>query len=114
HHVRAADAFRSVHARVLAAARFGIRDALGRVLQHVLLRAEHERPGRARLDAGRLATDRDAIGAQRALVGLSVDLRDPRDIERAARDAIAAADAVLAVRGEHAARVVHHGPGRGA
>src|SRR5690606_37883364 len=88
--------------------------ALGRVLEHVILRAEHEGTGRAGLDAGRLAADRDPIRAQRALVGFAVDLGDARDVERATGDAVAAADAVLAVEVDDAVCVLHDRAGRGA
>ena len=59
------------------------------------LRAEADGAGRAGLHAGRLEAHADAVGAQRALVGLVVLLADARDVERAAGDAVAAADAVL-------------------
>ncbi len=53
------------------------------------------RARRAGLDAGRLQAHADAVRAQRALVGLVVGLADARHVERAAGDAVAAADAVL-------------------
>ena len=49
-----------------------------RVLLHILLGTEHQRAGRTGLDAGRLEPDGDPIGAQRALVGLVILLRDAR------------------------------------
>src|SRR5438477_571592 len=94
HDVRAAHARRVVQARLLEAAGLEVRDPLGRVQLHILLGAEDPSAGRAGLDAGRLETDRDAIRAQGALVGLLIALGDARDIERAAGDAVAAADAV--------------------
>src|SRR5690606_12600017 len=112
HHVRAADAFGIVDASVLEAARLQVLDPLLRVSQHVLLRAENERAGRARFDARGLASGRDAIGAERAFVRLAVDAREPRDVERAAGDAVAAADAVLAVEVDDAVRVLHDRAGR--
>src|SRR5690606_4739555 len=53
-----------------------------------------------------------AVRAQRALVRLAVELRDPRNVERAAGDAVAAADAVLAIEVDDAVRVLHDRPGR--
>src|SRR5262249_26318059 len=79
-----------------------------------LFGAEHQRPGRAGLDAGRLQPDRNPVRAQRALVGLAVLLGDARDVERASRHAIAAADAVLFVEVDDAVRVLHDRAGRGA
>src|SRR5262249_45229888 len=52
-------------------------------------------------------TNRDAVGAQRALVGLAVDLGDARDVEGAAFDAVAAADAVLRHEIDDAVGVLH-------
>src|SRR5712671_566540 len=79
---------------------------------HVLLGAEYERAGRARLDASRLEAHGDAIGAQRALVGLVILLGDPRYVERAPRDAIAAADAILLVEIHDAVGVLDDRAGR--
>src|SRR5690606_9017651 len=99
-------------ASVLEAARLQVLDPLLRVSQHVLLRAENERAGRARFDARGLASGRDAIGAERAVVRLAVDAREPRGVERAAGDAVAVADAVLAVEVDDAVRVLHDRAGR--
>src|SRR5438067_4005289 len=112
HDVRAAHARRVVEARLLEAAGLEVRDPLGRVQLHILLGAEDQSAGRAGLDAGRLETDRDAIRAQGALVGLLIALGDARDIERAAGDAVAAADAVLLVEVHDTVRVLHDGAGR--
>ena len=79
---------------------------------HVRLRAEHDRAGRTGLHAGRLFADRDAVGAERAFVGFVVDLADARNVERAALDAIAAADAVLADEVDDAVGVLHDRAGR--
>src|SRR5438067_6207174 len=112
HDVRAAHARRVVEARLLEAAGLEVRDPLGRVQLHVLLGAEDESARRTGLDAGGLEADGYPIGAQRALVGLVIALRDPRDVERAAGDAIAAADAVLLVEVHDTVRVLHDGAGR--
>src|SRR5262249_10608593 len=79
-----------------------------------LFGAEHQRPGRAGLDAGRLQPDCNPVRAQRALVGFAVLLGDARDVERASRHAIAAPDAVLFVEVDDAIRVLHDRAGRGA
>ncbi|KAG1254663.1 hypothetical protein G6F68_010739 [Rhizopus microsporus] len=65
------------------------------MLGHRLLAAEGDRTGRAGLHAGRLLAHRHAVRAQRALVGLVDLLGNARDVERAAGDAVAAANAVL-------------------
>ena len=81
--------------------------ALVGLLDHLLLGAEHDRAGRAGLGAGRLLADRDAVGAERALVGLVVVLAIARDVERAALHAVAAADAVLLDEIDDAVGVLH-------
>src|SRR5206468_4028960 len=96
HHVRAANARRIVEPGILEAARLEVDDALAGPRCHVRLRSEQDRPGGTRLDAGRFAPDRDAVRTQGALVRLMIDLADARNVERAAGEAIAAADAVLA------------------
>src|SRR4029077_14630641 len=53
-----------------------------------------------------------AVGAQRAFVSLVVALGDARDVEGAAGDAVAAADAVLFVKVHDAVRVLHDGARR--
>ena len=79
---------------------------------HLLLGAEADAVRRARLGAGRLLADRHPVRAQRALVGLVVDLRDARDVERAPLHAVAAADAVLVHEVDDAVGVLHDGAGR--
>src|SRR5215475_8002158 len=112
HDMRAAHAGRIVKAGILEAARLQVGDPdLGPFL-HLVLGAEHDRLGRARLLACRSQPDRDAIGAQAALVGLVIDLGDARDVERTALHAIAAADAVLVHEIDDAVRVLHDRPGR--
>src|ERR1700734_1749810 len=112
HHMGAAYTRRIVEARVLEAARLEIDDALARPIRHVRLRAEHDRAGRTGLHAGRLFANRDAIGAERAFVGFVVDLADTGNVERAALDAIPAADAVLADEVDDAVGVLHDRAGR--
>ncbi len=112
HDVRAADAGRIVQPGMLEAARLKVLDPeIGPVL-HLVLGAEHDGLGRAGLLAGRAQPDRDAVGAQRALVGLVVGLRHARDVEGAALDAVAAADAVLVHEIDDAVRVLHDGARR--
>src|SRR5256885_2704998 len=77
------------------------------MLLHVFLGAEHERTRGTGLDAGRFEPHRDAVGAQSALVGLVIALGDAWDVERAAGDAVPAADAVLLVKVHDAVRVLH-------
>src|SRR5580658_1356741 len=112
--MRTADPRRIVEPRLLETAGFELVDPLAGPARHVGLRPEHDRPGRAGLDAGRLEADPDAVGAQGALVGLAIHRTDPRDVERAALHAVAAADAVLADEVDDAVGVLHDRAGRGA
>ena len=112
HHMRAADAGRVIEASIGEAARLELVDALAGPRGHVRLRAEHDGPGRARFDAGRLETDGDAVRAERALVGLVIDRIDAGDIERTTLHAIAAADAVLADEVDDAVGVLDDRAGR--
>src|SRR5690606_10075521 len=109
HHVGAADALRVVDAGAGKTATLELLNAFRAVVQHVLLAAEADRAGRAGLHAGRLLADRDAVRAQGALVGLVVPLADARHVERAAGDAVAAADAVLGLEVDDAVGVLHDG-----
>src|SRR5580704_1018628 len=92
----AANALGIVQPSVFEAARLEVDDALACPIRHVRLRAEHDRSCRTGLHAGRLFANGDAVGAERAFVGLVVDLADAGNVERATLNAIAAADAVLA------------------
>ncbi|MCY1359427.1 hypothetical protein D9M69_459980 [compost metagenome] len=111
HHVGAADARRVVEAGMLEAARLEVDDAFGGVLLHVFLGAEDDGAGGAGLHAGRLQPDRNPVGAEGALVGLVVLLRDARDVEGAAGDAVAAADALVLVEVDDAVGVLDDGAG---
>src|SRR5580693_8850239 len=108
----AANALGIVQPCILKSARLEVDDALARPGGHVRLRAEHDRAGRASLHAGGLLANRDAIGAEGAFVGFVVDFADARNVERAALDAIAAADAVLADEVDDAVSVLHDRAGR--
>src|SRR5690606_3316708 len=110
HHMGATDAWRVVQAGVIVAARLEVGDALLGMLLHRLLAAEDDGPGRAGLHAGRFHTHRHAIGTQAALVGLAVLLRDARDVERAAGDAVTATDALVLVEVDDAVGVLHDRP----
>src|SRR6202048_1092555 len=77
------------------------------MLLHVFLGTEHEGTRGTGLDAGRFEADRNAVRAQGALVGLVIALRDARDVERAAGDAVPAANAVLFVKIHDTVRVLH-------
>ena len=97
HHVRTADAIGVVQPGLVETALLQIGDAPGRVLLHVVLAAEDDGPSGAGLYAGWLKADGNAVGTQRALVGLLVLLGNARDVEGATGDAVAAADAVVLV-----------------
>jgi len=91
----------------LEAARLEVDDALARPRRHAGLRAEHDRFGRARLDARRLQPDVDPIRAQGAFVRFVIDRADARDVERTSFDAVAAADAAVADEVDDAVGVLH-------
>src|SRR5262245_59967154 len=95
HDMRSTDSWRIIKAGVHVTAIVEVLDAARRVLLHLLLGAEHDGMGRAGLGASRTLTDGNPVGAQRAFIGRVVDLGDARDVERAALDAVAAANAVL-------------------
>src|SRR4029077_2698585 len=108
HHVRTPNAPGIIKPGVGKAARFEILDALAGPVRHIGLRTEHDRARGTRLDAGRLQADLDPVGAQRAFIRLVIDLADARDVKRAAFDAIAAADAVLADEIDNAVGVLYN------
>ena len=114
HDMRPAHAGRVVQAGVVVAAFLQIRDTVFRMVDHVFLGAEHQRPGRTRLDARRLHADRDTVGTQGAFINRGIFLRDPRDVERTTCDAITAADTVLFVEIDDAVRILDDGARRGA
>src|SRR6185312_13526055 len=74
---------------------------------HVGLRSESQAAGRARLDAGGLEALPHAVRTQRALVDLLRGAVELRDVERAARDAVLAADAVLLLEVDDPVRVLN-------
>src|SRR4029453_5646149 len=82
--------------------------------RHVRLAAEQDRPGWARLDASGLPSNGDAVRAQGAFVRLTIDRIDAGNVERAPRDAIATANAVLADEVDDAVGVLHDRARRGA
>ncbi|MOA01691.1 hypothetical protein D3C78_1211120 [compost metagenome] len=101
-----ADAIRVIQAGVVEAPRLEVDNAFGGVLLHVLLAAEHDGAGRAGLHTGGLQPYRDAVGTQGALVGFVILLRNPRNVERATGDAVAATDAVVLVEVDDAVGVL--------
>ena len=112
HHMGAANACRIVQAGIFKAARFKIGDALRRQLLHLLFAAEVNRAGRTGFDAGRFLSDIDSIDAERALIGAVVLLADARHVERASRNAVAAADAVVRLKVDDTVSVLHDGARR--
>src|SRR5690606_38526664 len=107
HHVGAPNTGRIVQPGLLEAALLEVGDASGGVVAHVVLAAEDDGAGRAGLHAGRLQAHRHAVGTQGALVGLLVLGGQTRDVEGAAGDAVAAADAVVLVEVNDAVGVLH-------
>src|SRR5215831_4514378 len=112
HHVRAADTRRIIEPGILEAARLQIFDPRVGPTLHLLLRAEYDRLGRARLLTRRSLADRDPVGAERALVGLVIDLGDARNVERASLHAVTAANAVLVNEVHDTIRILHDRAGR--
>ena len=112
HDVRPPHPFRIVQAGILETAPLQIRDAGLGVVLHGLLGPEDDGTRGAGLDACRLQTHRHPVGTHRALVGLVVLLGDARDVERAAGDAVAAADALLLVEVHDAVGVLNDGTRR--
>src|SRR5262249_9188420 len=94
-HASAADALRIVYRRVGEAVLLELLHARGRDRQHLVLGAKLQATGGASLDAGRLQSDGDPVHAQRALGHLAGLRVEPRDVERTACLAEAAADALL-------------------
>ena len=95
HHVCAADARRIVQARVVVTASFQFAHALCRQRFHILFGAKVDSSGWAGFHAGRFLSHRHTVDAQRTFVDAVVFRVQARHVERAAGDAVAAADALL-------------------
>src|SRR6185503_11530606 len=78
-------------------------------LLHLVLGAEVQAAGGARLDARRLEPLGDAVRAERALEHLARGGAELRDVERAAGDAIAATDALVLLEVHDAVGILHDG-----
>src|ERR1044071_7074870 len=83
--------------------------ALFRQRPHVGLRSELQAAGGARLDAGGLQPLPHSIRAERALVDLLRQRVEFRNVERTARHAVLAADAVLLLEVDDAVGVLDDG-----
>src|SRR5262245_5360725 len=105
--MRPADTRRIVKTGIGEAAGLKVLDPLASPFLPLVLGAPDNRLCRAGFCAGRPLADRDAVGAERALVGRVIDTGDARDVERAALDAVAAADAVLVDEVDDAVRILH-------
>ena len=68
-----------------------------------------DRTGRTGLHAGRLLPDADAVHAQGAFVYPVILFIEARDIKRTARDAVAAANAVILLEVDDAVSVLNNG-----
>ena len=112
HHMRAADPLRVIDPCLGKPPAFQVDDPSLCVVDHILLCAEHDRSGGTGLDAGRLQAHCHPVGAEGALVDLAVLLRQAGDVERAAGDAVAAADAVFLVEIHDAVAVLDDGARR--
>src|SRR5438046_6055902 len=86
---------------------------IAREIQHVFLAAEVQASRRTRFDACRFEPFAHAVRAQRALedtIGLGVHFWN---VERASRDAVAAANTVGLLKIDDAVGVLHDSPVRG-
>src|SRR5262249_14139321 len=84
----------------------GLFGALVRETKHMFIAAKMQTAGPSSLDASWLRSFADAIRAERALVNSFGFLVEFRNIERAAADAIAAADALVLLEIDDAIRVL--------
>src|SRR5262249_1408709 len=112
---RSADALRIVYARILV--RGVLTQLAGAVfgeLLHIRFRAEMKASRRARFDAGRLEPYVDAVRTERALEDFLRFRIELRDVERAAGQAILAADAILLMKIDDTVGVLHDGAVGGA
>src|SRR5262245_18002098 len=112
HDMRAADTRWIIETRLVEPARLEVSDALVGPLLHFVLGTEHDGLGRTCLLACRSLSDSNTIRAQRALIGLVIDLGDARDVERTPFHAIAATDAVLVDEIHDAIGILHDGTRR--
>src|ERR1019366_5904392 len=111
---RPADTLRVVERGGREAALFELIHAETPQRDHVFLGAEMQAAGGTGFHARRLESHRRTVHAQRALRHLSRLRVELRHVERAARLAIAAADAVVLVHVHDAVRVLHDGARCGA
>ena len=95
HHVRTANPGRIVQARVIVTTGFQLAHALCRQRFHILFRAKVDSAGWAGLHAGRFLPNHHAVNAQRTFVDAVVFRVEARNVERTARNAITAANALL-------------------
>src|ERR1700730_10731160 len=76
-------------------------------LAHVVLGAEVQAPGGARLDAGGLQAFANAVSAQSAFINALVFFVEFGNVEGAASNAVAAADAFILLKIDNAVGVLH-------
>src|SRR5690625_1633016 len=113
HDMRSAHPLWVIEASIFKPSGLQILDALLRMLFHILLGTKSNGPGRAGFYASRLLTYRNTVRAQAALIYLIVLFRHAGYIKRAARNAIATADAVFLIEIHNAIGMLHNGPWRG-
>src|SRR5690554_1933048 len=114
HHMGSANPCRVVQPCVLEAPAFQVLDTPVGVGFHVILGAEYNGSGRAGFHAGGLQPHRYSVGAQGALVGLLILLRNAGNVERTTGNAVAAANAVILVEVDNTVIVLNDGAGTGA
>ena len=112
HHMGTADALRIVQTGILIAASVQIFDTFLRHGLHVFFRTELNRTGRTSLHAGRLLTDGDTVGTQRAFVSAVVFFVETRNIERTTCDAVSAANTVFLMEINNTVLILDNRPWR--
>src|SRR5262249_35488546 len=111
HDVRATHPRWIVETRLAEPSRLQVSDALDCPLLHLVLSAAYDGLSRTGILKCRSLSNSNTVRAERAFVGLVIDLGDARDVERTPLHAIAAADAVLVDEIHNAVGILHDGTG---
>ena len=108
--MRTTNTGRIVQARIVVTTGFQLAHALCRQRFHILFRSKVDSAGWAGLHARGLLADSDAVNAQRAFVDAVVFRVQARYVERTARNAVAAADALLGLEVDDAVGILNDSP----
>ena len=112
HNMCTTDACRVVQTRIVVTTGFQLRHALARQRFHRLFRTEVNRARWAGLHAGRFLPNHHAVNAQRTFVDAVVFRVEARNVERTARNAITAADALLGLEVDDTVGILNNCPFR--